>query len=457
MTDETPISANNDSEVRPDGLESLYELGDVDPDIVLSEDEVVLGTGDRSVSVSPAKLVISSRPKLGLRFCGTARGDVLSNTDLVSGQWQPDRLTVGGMSGSGLSISHCSINPMRPQDGAALSGQLNELTAGTGQIRRVVFHVPNLRRIHGSLIQRGATSHASRLELIGMGWRVLIDGRGDLDDVQKQLISGSYAITHVGALERQDGSSFSVDQAEGVLDALHWFLSFVQGFWVCPLLIHGLGDEEATVWRKWNVGRTDRNRGVLTWSGPMGLAASQQTFTRFIELWAQPFTNSVLRIAVGQYVSANDPDPVEVAIIVAQSGLELLGWTEFVESGQIGKGTWKRMEAQEKITRLLAVGNIDPAIPSTTPTLVGIDPNWKTGPQAVAGMRNRLVHPSNRDGSATWPGDALADAWTLSTYYLELMLLHRLGVTEQVHVRIDPSYSNGAKHAPPWAGGPSSY
>jgi hypothetical protein len=29
MTDESPISANNDSEIRPYGLESPYELGDV--------------------------------------------------------------------------------------------------------------------------------------------------------------------------------------------------------------------------------------------------------------------------------------------------------------------------------------------------------------------------------------------------------------------------------------------
>lgn len=437
---------------RPEGLDSPYELGDVDPEIVLSEDEIVLSGSDRSVVMSSAKLVISSRPKLVLRFSGTARGDLRDNADLAFGQWEPDQLTVAGMSGSGLSLNHCSTNPLKPHDGAELRGQLNVLTGGSGELNQVVFHVTNLRRIHGSLIRRGPASHASRLELSGAGWQVLIDGRGDLDEVQERLQTGSYAITHIGMLQREDGSSFSVEQADDVLEALHWFLSFVQGSWVCPLLCHGLDSNAKTVWRKWNVGRTDRSRGVLSWSGTMSRPAIQQAFTRFIKLWTQPFTNSVLRIAVGQYVSANEPDPVEVAIIVAQSGLELLGWTEFVESGQIAKDTWKwELKAREKIAKLLAVGNIDPAIPTTTPALVGVDQNWKTGPEVVAGVRNRLVHPSNRAGSASWPGDILTDAWRLSTYYLEFMLLHRLGVTEEVHARIDPAYITGAKHAPPWA------
>jgi hypothetical protein len=130
---------------------------------------------------------------------------------------------------------------------------------------------------------------------------------------------GGYAFTDVGLLERLDGAPFATDEAVEVLSALHGFLSFVRGIWVCPVLVEGKDEKGRTTWRHWNSGRTSRWKGAASWCDPMNWEAAQQAFGGFMNRWADEFGQAVMRTAVGQYVSANSPDPVEVAIVVAQS------------------------------------------------------------------------------------------------------------------------------------------
>jgi hypothetical protein len=91
------------------------------------------------------------------------------------------------------------------------------------------------------------------------------------------------------------------------------------------------------------------------------------------------------------------------------------------------------------------------AIPQETSHLVGLDPSWQTGPEAIAGVRNRLVHPSRKADSSGWPVDVLIDAWRLSARYLELALLHRLGVRSPIRNRLNRNVWTGTVELPPWA------
>jgi hypothetical protein len=158
-----------------------------------------------------------------------------------------------------------------------------------------------------------------------------------------------------------------------------------------------------------------------------------------------------MRVGIGTYITANTPNPAETGIITAQSGLELLGWLRFVESGKISRADWKNKRASEKISDLLALASIDLSIPNQTPALIGLLPDWTTGPEVVAGVRNRLVHPSQRDGNAGWPSEVLVDAWRLSSRYLELSLLYLLDVRAPIRNRLNPSQLTGSVAPPPWA------
>jgi hypothetical protein len=310
--------------------------------------------------------------------------------------------------------------------------------------------VPNFPAFVGEAIRYGRGLSRNRLVLIADGWELHLDGRHDVRELVSDLNGGTYAFTHVGRVARVDGTGFSSEAASTVLDGLHWFLSFVRGAWSGPLIADGYDSDGELCWRKWSVDRTDRWRGVFRWCDDFGFAAAQEAFKGFFTNWSEPFSNSVMRVAIGTYVTANSPDPVETAIITAQSGLELLGWLRFVESGTISARAWQDKQASDKIEELLAIANVDASIPPETPALSGLHPDWKTGPQVVAGVRNRLVHPRRREGGATSPGDVLADAWMLSSRYLELGLLHVLGVQSPIRNRLNPNVWTGAVAPPPW-------
>jgi hypothetical protein len=94
---------------------------------------------------------------------------------------------------------------------------------------------------------------------------------------------------------------------------------------------------------------------------------------------------------------------------------------------------------------------MDETIPASLSSLTSLNPNWKTGPEVVAGVRNRLVHPSKKDGGVAWDPTVLVEAWTLISLYLERALLRRLSVRSKVRKRLDPNVWVGAVETPPWA------
>jgi hypothetical protein len=331
------------------------------------------------------------------------------------------------------------------------AGQVIELVGGGGELGHVMFHVPNFLDYHGLGSRRGSNVSFRRLELRADGWLVTLDARQGIRELLEGLRDeGGYAFTHVGLLSREDGRSFSAADAVKILDALHWFLSFVRGIWVAPIIAEGYSHDDLIIWRRWGTGRVSPWAVPPSWCDLLGWNAAQDAFVGFLTDWDEPFTNSLMRTAVGQYVSANRPDPVEVAIVVAQSGLELLGWTRFVESGSMSKAAWKRKLAAERIAMLLESIEAEIDIPDVVAKLRGVDATWQSGPQAVAGIRNRLVHPSRKGDSSFWPGEVLVDAWLLSSRYLELALLHRMGVRSPIRNRLNPNVMTGSVAPPPW-------
>jgi hypothetical protein len=262
---------------------------------------------------------------------------------------------------------------------------------------------------------------------------------------------GGYAFTHVGKLERSDSGEFSSTKASEVLASLHWFLSFVRGIWVCPVLVSGEDSSGETRWRQWDAGRTSRWAGPPTWCDLMHWEAAEDAYRGFMAEWGDLFGQAVMKTAVGQYVSANRPDPLEVAIMVAQSGLELLGWAEFVETGAVTEDEWSHeTRASNKIRKLLDSCSMSPDIPDSLTTLPGLKRSWQTGPEVVAGVRNRLVHPRKKDGRVSWDLPVLVDTWMLITHYLERAILKRLQVSTAVRSRLNPNIWVGAVETPPW-------
>jgi hypothetical protein len=168
--------------------------------------------------------------------------------------------------------------------------------------------------------------------------------------------------------------------------------------------------------------------------------------------WNDPVWKSGLRVAIGQYLSANKPNPVESAIIAAQSGLELLAWLHLVEERHsVHSPDWDRRRADWKVRELLKLAKVDLAIPKRLTRLTGLSSSWKDGPAVVAGLRNELVHPRRKRDRVSQPGSVLLDAWLLASRYLELSLLYSLGVTSSIRDRLNTNTLTGSVSSPPWA------
>lgn len=443
----------------PAALESPFDLGGVNPRITLFTGPVVLHRAGESLAFDQGIIAFSCRPAPRIVFEGERRSEDEQDIRRILDRWTADRIEVPDLGTTGRLVSETvALGGDFPEKPLSLSarGEVRELSVGEGRgLAYVLFHVPNFSDFHGAAVSRGVGWSTDRIELRGGEWVITMDARHDYGRVRRELkAQGGYAFTHIGRLERLDGAAFTAEEALDLLRGLHWFLSFVQGFWVCPMLFEGRDENEKTAWRFWDAGKTDAWRGVFSWCDWTNWGAAREAFEGFMAGWRDEFMRTVLRTAVGQYVSANRPSPVEQAIIAAQSGLELLGWVRLVEGGQISASDWRNpvtTPAAKKIRMLLDLAGIDPGIPQSFTALHRLDPNWSSGPEVVAGVRNRLVHPRKVSGQVGWPYEVLIEAWLLVSRYLELCLLHLLGVTSGVRDRLSSDVWVGSIKAPPWA------
>lgn len=440
----------------PDALTSPFDVGTVNPHIALVEDAVVLRKGAESLALDRGRLFVSSRPKPELKLTADGVSSDSRYLDLALRRWSPRRIEFPSCRGRGRfvrDVAQVGGNFTSQPFQISAQGHVRELTTGNAtKLRSAAFHLINFHHYVGSWIADGSARWSGRIHLDDGEWGVTVDQRRDLEQLKEGLQEeGGYAVTHICRLANS-GGRFSTLQAQDLIESLHWFFSFVRGAWVSPCLVVGEAFRKDADWQHLTIGRVDPWSIPFTWCDSFFPDSMKDAYRGYRALWKDPIWRSALRTAIGLYVTANRPNPVEVAIIAAQSGLELLGWLSFVESGRIASKDWqnpKHYPAHKKIRLLLADGGIDPAIPSKLKNLVGLSSSWSDGPSVVAGVRNRLVHPRSSGGSVGWPGEVLADVWLLSSRYLELVLLHKLDVRSDIRDRLGSPWV-GSTVSPPW-------
>lgn len=161
-----------------------------------------------------------------------------------------------------------SPDPPRPTGGpfpVTLSGSVDQFVVGwpdeaVPEVRFVVVNGPELlgQRLEDD---RGGF-WAGRTVLEAGGLRVVLDQRRDMSRVKGDLKWGHpFGLTHVGQLTRLDGATIDLDHAREALDLLGYFLSFVRGAEVAPVLPCGLDTSGGTVWEDWG----SVNRTVQPW------------------------------------------------------------------------------------------------------------------------------------------------------------------------------------------------
>ena len=272
------------------------------------------------------------------------------------------------------------------------------------------------------------------VDLMHDGWRVgLVALPESRDRYERLKATGGYSFTHVGQLTRIDGSTFSVQQAERILESLRIFLSFARGA-ACGLPIRwGRGIDGEIVWRNFGSPIVDRWRQPHSWFDERHGSLLSELFDAFCRVHNDKRVRDSLVRALHWYRHCNtNSSGKEGSLVLGMAALDLL-------SALIVVGRFRSMSAQEhdrlsaakKLRPLLEALDVSADIPSRYAALTAFaEKNDQSDScEALAKLRNGFVHANEKRRNVAFGSAgraAVSDAWQLSLWYQELALLRLL-------------------------------
>lgn len=369
-----------------------------------------------------------------------------------------------------LRLPELGIDTPVTPGGAASGGRLTEVTWGDDeQVHRVRFHLTNFPDVllPGMLGTPDGARWRGTIAVEGGPWTLRLDTRRETSEIIKRLkAQGTYAVTHIGELSRADRGPFGAGELQEALTCIHFLFSFARTAWAAPMLPVGFDQGGVPVW--WQASARWCTAGIgrgFTWLDRHDGAGLEEVAHLWLELWQDPLWRQVLPRAVIYYLEANRqgrdaPSFLEVKYTMAQAGLELLAWAILEEDPitAAGSGPWHRDKgaAAKNVRELLTWAGIPSAVPAELPDLArelqGHE-GWKDAAHLVPWLRNQVVHPGLRDGLFGPKQEVVLAGWTLACWYVELLLLRRLGYTGRISNRLTVDHWVGQTVPVPWANG----
>ncbi|MGD1017706.1 MAG: hypothetical protein ABSA12_00155 [Verrucomicrobiia bacterium] len=334
----------------------------------------------------------------------------------------------------------------------------------TFEIKEATFHLANFKAVLCEAVayQQGGGSRLGRFRLEADGWTIIVDdiqNGGRHGDLEKQLdAQGGYAITHVGRIARADGGAFTGDQCTVLHDRLFWFFSFCRCCKTGPILVGLTGKNE-------NENRLSLvERSVSSWQYRSSWVPETEfqvlplLFPGFLKRINEPSWSDTIAYAIHWYLEVHDQSgAIQGAIVFGQTALEMLGWSLLVDDlRNISREGYDKLPASDKIRLLLTTVGVPREIPLSFTRLLQAAKaeNWQDGPDAVSGIRNRIVHSSadKRKALSRVEFSAICEAWELCLWYNELTLLRLFDYSGQYFDRTRSAKYRSEGHAPvPWA------
>ncbi|MCW2608743.1 MAG: hypothetical protein JWO60_3436 [Frankiales bacterium] len=393
-----------------------------------------VGPPGADIDLYVGRLTVGERPATGRVWLGTRGG--------LDHRWEAeldDGLAVS-LGDTVLGFVHPTLGAVtaaaRVTSSAGLGVLLSPAMGGGGPLDSVVAHWVALPALPGST--RLATTRAvwsGRCALKGGGWRMTLDARHDRDTLEAAALgTPDLAVTHTGRLERLDGAPFTPEEAEEALYAWQTVLSFSLGRWVAPTLAVGSLDGRPR-WELWSDWRQSGWYRPYSWWNTHDRAALDEISRLLMEAWADRARQDAVRHVAHHVIEANEPrTTLEARIMLVGAALEFLSWDTYVLRGGRGRSRQRERSAADNLRELLEDARIDTSVPADLNDLERIrtderHPEALAGaPEAIAWLRNRLVHP--KDANEPYRLRHLVlQAWQLLIEYGELLLLHDLGYT----------------------------
>jgi hypothetical protein len=185
------------------------------------------------------------------------------------------------------------------------------------------FHIPNGANLLISNSGGDQEVYSLLPTLESDTWKISLEPTADARATVEALEAASgFAITQLAEMKRSDGGDISASDALDVLDAIAWFLSFINADWVGPILPVGFKGGKR-VWDLWHAWKTAPWHPRVTWINQYYLGHSDELFPKFMARWMVPRWREVLRTVIHWYIEAGrQAGGVEGSIVIAQTALE---------------------------------------------------------------------------------------------------------------------------------------
>ena len=362
----------------------------------------------------------------------------LANTPaFISSDNENQKIEVPGLTTSvAIHLTSFQFGISSSPSPSSISGSMKEAAQYGVQERlgRVKFSLVNFHDYYGQVIYRAVGGKPNkwrgRATFEFDKWVVTLDALHNILERRKQAkASNGYAVTHVGMLRRRDDKLFGADEAYKILDFLYWFFAFANGGRCGCILPEGLRHTGSVLWENWQAPKLSRMKYHQSWFAEHAPSRCFEAAQGCFSLWQDENKRDWLRRAIAIYVESNrNLSGVDLALANSQMALELLAWTVLIEEkGVITEESFQKLTAADKFRLMLAINGIPASIPASATDLLksfkpgkGVD-----GPHVIAEIRNAVIHPTRTKHAWLKRLSSLAQyqAWQLSQYYIELVLL----------------------------------
>ncbi len=315
-------------------------------------------------------------------------------------------------------------------------------TEPSSDLTAAIFHLFNFPDFIGPedyFITKGAGpqsgwSRCGRVVLKADGWTITIAGADKTAGSCKALKEqGGFYITHMGKIVWDDGSPFSSEQLEHVLNCVHSFLSLALGRWAGVALPIGFDKDGNRAFEQWGMPKVASGswNGSCSWFDVHHGGLLSDLFPTFFARWKDDLWGPAINASLYWYIAANDRGTaigVDAGLILAHTALEHLAWTYCVQDRKMVSAQAfgrKGLSAADRIRLLATALDIPTDLPANLRALhAKRGSKWDDGPDAITGIRNALVHPAKKSEFAE---GSYYEAWKLSLWYLDLAFLRLLG------------------------------
>lgn len=296
------------------------------------------------------------------------------------------------------------------------------------RVQYIDFVLINFFGCYGNrLVTRETSRGWQRIEQSLGPFTLVLDELAHADSHMKQLaLEGGHAVTHAARLMRTDGSSLSLKEGIGALDALGWYLSFARGAHTHPMFVYAPSSTGRGCYRDWSVSRCDPWDSRRSWFDPKW---SAELFIDALPGFVQAYKQhgGALRVALDWYFHAIAADVVDARTIFAVAGLEVIATV--IVAGSFSGAAVSSFEksykkAAQKIGAMLAAMGTNTAIPKSLRRLTAwAKANQVDGAWALTRLRN-IVHANQLSRVVGHGRKIRTEASELALFWFEAAVLH---------------------------------